>query len=120
MVRIRSQLRKRRKEELLPMEVKRRRREKKQLEKVKVKAKVEKAPRRKRKRRIKRRRVVLLDSKTTQRFVFLGTGQLKASGSKMPSTLFPCLSSTLTETSLSARFRNIIWTTTIIESEARN
>ena len=99
-MRIRSQLRKRRKEELLPMEVKRRKREKKLLEKEKVKVKVEKAPRRKRKRRIKRRRVVLLASKTTQRFVFSGTGQLKANGSKMLSTLFPCLSSTLTEISL--------------------
>ena len=81
------------------MEVKRRRREKQQLEKAKVK--VEMAPlHRKRKIKRKRRRVLLLDSKITQRFVFSGTGQLKASGSKMPSTLFPCRSSTLTEISL--------------------
>ena len=89
--RIRSQLRKRRKERL-PMEVKRRRRgkrrrrEKQQLEKVREKM----APlHRKRKIKRKRRRVELLDSKTTQRSAFSGTGQLKASGSKMPSTPFP-------------------------------
>ena len=118
-VRIRSRLRRRK--ELLPMGVKRRRREKQQLEKEKVKVKVEMAPlHRKRKIKRKRRRVLLLDSKITQRFVYSVTGQLKASGSKMPSTLFPCLSSTLTEISLSARSRNIIATTTIIESEARN
>ena len=119
-MRIRSQQRKRRKE-LLPMEVKRRRKEKQQLEKAKEKVKVKMAPlHRKRKIKRKRRRVVLLDSKTTQRFVFSGTGQLKASGSKMPSTLFPCLSSTQTGTSRSARSWNIITTTTIIELEARN
>ena len=99
------------------MEVKRKRREKKQLEKVRV---MNKPQRRKRKIKRKRRRVVVLASKTTQRFVCLEIGQPRASGSKMLSTQFQCLSSIPTETSLSARLWSIITTTIIIASVVRS